>query len=50
MNYELTFLFDCVFDDQPQRPFDIMITRELSEEVIELINNHNAVITKIITM
>lgn len=48
MNYELTFLFDCVFDDQPHKPFDVMITRELSDEVIELINDRYAVITKII--
>lgn len=49
-NYELTFLFECVFDNVPMKPFEKMIVREVAmkDDVIELINSNAAVITKII--
>ncbi len=48
MNYELTFLFDCVVDSVPMKAYEIMIIRKLDDEVISLINDNWAVITKVI--
>lgn len=47
-NYELTFLTDWVYGSVPMKAFEVMIVRELHVDVVELINNNIAVITKVI--